>query len=181
MSQTNTASVENILKTYSIGSEQGAEIILPAVLKLTADDAPVKTEKLNAFLERFPAEKPFGDILDEAMSAFRTDIDRLSGEASISRNLLDQVINNLELPNIIPVKKMKVLLNILHIPLGKAVESMRASFNRFNVGNSFMPLSNTAVGRSRKRTLNIKGSERSREALKRGLDAYINRLSAEEI
>lgn len=179
MSQTNTPSVENILKAYSIDSEQGAEILFPAVLKLTADDAPVGSEKLSRFLERFPAEKPFGDILGEAISACQTNIDRLSGEASISKNLLDQVLNNLELPNIIPIKKMKMLLSILHIPLGQAVESMRASLNRLKVENSFMPLSNVAVGRNRKRNISFESHEISREALKRRLDAYINRLSQE--
>lgn len=180
MNQTNSASVENILKTYSIDSEQGAELLFPAVLKLRPDDAPINPEKLNRFLERFPAEKPFGDILEEAISTRRSSIDRLSGETSISRNLLDQVINHLELPNIIPIKKMKVLLNILHIPLGQAVESMRASLNRLSMEDSFMPLSSAAVGRTRKRDLRFVSSERSREALKRRLDAYINRLSQEK-
>ncbi|UCH92582.1 MAG: hypothetical protein JSV88_20110 [Candidatus Aminicenantes bacterium] len=180
MNQTNSASVENILKAYSIDSDQGAEILFPAVLKLTWDDAPIKSEKLSRFLERFPAERPFGDILEEAISAHRTSIDRLSGDTSISRNLLDQVLNHLELPNIIPVKKMNVLLKILHIPLKLAVESMRASLNRLNVEKSLMPLSGLAAGRTRKRDLNFLSSERSREALKRRLEAYINRLSQEK-
>ncbi len=180
MTQTTAVPVESILKTYSIDSEQGAEILFPAVLKLTSDATPVESEKLNRFLERFPAEKPFGDILGEAISARQTSIDRLSGEASISRNLLDQVLNNLELPNIIPIKKMKMLLSILHIPPGRAVESMRASLSRLNLENSFMPLPTVAVGRNRKRNINFASHEISREALKRRLNAYINRLSQEE-
>lgn len=180
MNQTNSASVENILKNYSIDSEQGAEILFPAVLKLISDDVPIKPEKLSQLLERFPTERPFGDILEEAISARRMSIDRLSGETSISRNLLDQVLKHLELPNIIPVKKMNVLLNILHIPLKLAVESMWASLNRLNVEKSPMTLSGLAVGRTRKRDLNFVSSDRSREALKRGLEAYINRLSQEK-
>ena len=180
MSQTNAVPVESILKTYSIDSEQGAEILFPAVLKLTADDAPVGSEKLNRFLDRFPAEKPFGDILGEAISIRQTSIDRLSEEASISRDLLARVLDNLELPNIIPIKKMKMLLNILHIPLSRAAESMRASLNRLKVENLFKPLSNVAVGRNRKRNISFESHEISRQALKRRLDAYINRLCREE-
>ena len=180
MNQANSASVEDILKNYSIDSEQGAEILFPAVLKLTPDDVPTKPEKLNQLLERFPAERPFGDILKEAISAQRMSIDRLSGETSISSNLLDQVLNHLELPNIIPVKKMNVLLNILHIPLKRAVESMWASLNRLNMEKLPMTLPGLAVGRTRKRDLNFVSSDRSREALKRRLEAYINRLSQEK-
>jgi hypothetical protein len=180
MNQTNSASVENILKNYSIDSELGAEILFPAVLKLTPDDVPIKPGKLSQLLERFPTERPFGDILEEAISARRMSIDRLSGETSISRNLLDQVLKHLELPNIIPVKKMNVLLNILHIPLKLAVESMWASLSRLNMEKSPMPLSGLAVGRTRKRDLNFVSSDKSREALKRGLEAYINRLSQEK-
>jgi hypothetical protein len=180
MNQINSAAVENILKNYSIDSEQGAEILFPAVLKLTAEDVPVKTGKLSQLIERFPTERPFGDILEEAIFARRMSIDRLSGETSISRNLLDQVLKHIELPNIIPVKKMNVLLNILHIPLKIAVESIWASLNRLNVGKSSMTLSSLAPGRTRKRDLNFVGSDRSREALKRRLEAYINRLSREK-
>jgi hypothetical protein len=180
MNQINSESVENILKNYSIDSEQGAEILFTALLKLTSDDVPIKAEKSSQLLERFPTERPFGDILEEAISARRMSIDRLSGETSISRNLLDQVLKHLELPNIIPVKKMNVLLNILHIPLKLAVESMRASLNRLNVEKSPMTLSGLAVGRTRKRDLNFVNPDRSREALKRGLEAYINRLTQEK-
>lgn len=178
MNQINSASVENILKNYSIDSEQGAEILFPAVLKLTSDDVPIKPEKLSQLIERFPAERPFGDILEEAISVRQISIDRLSGETSISRNLLDQVLKHLELPNIIPVKRMNMLLNILHIPLKQAIESMWASLNRLNVEKS--PISALAVGRTRKRYLNFANSDRSREALKRRLEAYINRLSKEK-
>lgn len=168
------------MKNYSIGSEQVAEILFPAVLKLTSDDVPIKPEKSRQLLERFPTERPFGDIMEEAISARRMSIDRLSGETSISMNLLDQVLKHLELPNIIPVKKMNMLLNILHIPLKLAVESMWASLNRLNVEKSPMTLSGLAVGRTRKRDLNFVNPDRSREALKRGLEAYINRLSQEK-
>lgn len=180
MNQTNSASVEDILKNYSIDSEQGAEILFPAVLKLTSDDVPIKPGKLSKLLERFPAERPFGDILEEAISARQMSIDCLSGETSISRNLLDQVLKHLELPYIVPVKKMNVLLNILHIPLKLAIESMWASLNRLNVEKSPMTLTGLAVGRTRKRDLNFVSSDRSREAFKRRLGAYINRLSQEK-
>jgi hypothetical protein len=180
MNQTNSASVEDILKSYSIDSEQGAEILFPAVLRLTPDDVPIKPEKSSQLLKRFPSERPFGDILEEAISTQRMSIDRLIGETSISRKLLDQVLKHLELPNIIPVKKMKVLLNILHIPLKLAVESMWASLNRLNIEKSPMTLSSLAAGKTRKRDLNFVSSDRSREALKRGLEAYINRLSQEK-
>ena len=180
MNQINSASIENILKNYSIDSEQGAEILFPAVLKLTPDDVPIKPEKLTQLLDRFPTERPFGDILEEAISARRMSIDRLSGETSIPVNILDQVLKHLELPNIIPVKKMNVLLKILHIPLKLAAESMWTSLNRLNVEKSPMTLSGLAVGRTRKRYLNFVNPDRSREALKRGLEAYINRLSRED-
>ena len=180
MNQRNSASVEDLLKTYSLESEKGAEILLPALLKLKSDDVARRPEKLSRLLERFPAVRPFGDILEEAISKYQTSINRLSEDISISRNLLDQVLNHIELPNIIPVKKMKLLLNRLHIPFKLAVESMRASLNRLKPEGAFIPLSYAATGRTRKRDLNFLSSVRSREALKRRLEAYIDRLAQEE-
>jgi hypothetical protein len=181
MSQTSTASVEDILKRYSIDSEQGAEMLFSAVLKLSPDDAPIKPENLSRFLERFPGEKSFGNILEDAISVHRTSIDRLSRETAIPQNLLEKVIHRLELPNIIPVKKMKVLLDILHIPMGRAIESIRASLTRLKPEGFFIPISGAAPGRRRKRDFNLASSERSRESLKRSLEAYIDRLVREDI
>jgi len=175
----NAVSADDLLRTYSIASESGSEIIFPALMRLSADDVPIKSKKADRLLERFPVESPFGDILQKAISTQGTSITELSEQIKISENLLGQVISHSELPNIMPVKKMKMILDVLHIPLQRAVESMRSSLIRVDLNQAFVPLSVAAQGRSGKRSQFFKSSERSSAALKRRLDAYIERLFQE--
>jgi hypothetical protein len=176
----NVTPIEAILRTYSIVSDREDDILCEAVLKNISGDVWVNPEKERHLLERFSEEKPFGDMIAEAMSNKQINMDTLSGEISISKNILKKVRNDTSLPNIIPVKKMKTLLQILNIPIERAVESIRTSLNRFNAEASFVPTAGTAMSRGRKRPFIIANTGRSKEGLKRGIDAYIKRLMDEE-
>lgn len=180
MNQNKIDPIEKILKTYSLVSDRKEEILWAAVLKTTPEDSLLDPEKTDRFLERFPVEKPFGDMLLEAVASKQTNIDRLSEEISISKNMLEKVLSHAELPNIIPVKKMKALLHVLHIPITRAVESMKASMERFNMKGPFTPFSGVVMGRNRRKPFSVPNANRSKESLIRGLKAYIRRLLEEE-
>jgi hypothetical protein len=180
MNQNKIDPIEEILKTYSLVSGREEEILWSAVLKTTPGDSLLDPGKANRFLERFPVEKPFGDMLLEAVAGKQTSIDRLSEEISLSKSSLEKVLSHAELPNIIPIKKMKALLHVLQIPITRAVESMKASMERFNMKGPFAPFSGVVMGRSRRKYFSVPNANRSKESLKRGLKAYINRLLEEE-
>lgn len=180
MNQNKIDPIEEILKTYSLVSDRKEEILWAAVLKTTPEDSLYNTEKVNRFLERFPVEKPFGDMLVEAMSSKQTNIDSLSEEISITKGILEKLLSHAALPNIIPIKKMKALLHVLDIPITRAVESMKASMERFNMKDPFTPISGVVMGRSWRRPFSVPNANRSKESLKRGLKAYINRLLEED-
>jgi hypothetical protein len=180
MKQNKMDAIETILKTYSVVSVKEDEILWSALLKNTPGDVLENSEKANRFLERFYSEKSFEEILLEAISNKQTDAAKLSEEVSISKSILEKVLNNAALPNIIPIKKMKSLLHVLHIPIARAVQGIRESMTRFNIEDSFVSLSSVAMSRSSKKPFDIAKTSISGESLKRGLEAYIKRLLDED-
>ncbi|NIM85057.1 MAG: hypothetical protein GTN82_43045 [Candidatus Aminicenantes bacterium] len=180
MKENKVDAIETILKTYSVVSEKEDEILWLALMKIPPGDVLENSEKANLFLEQFYSEKSFDKILVEAISNELTNIDKLSEEIAISKSILEKVLNHAALPNIIPIKKMKALLHLLHIPITRAVQGIRASMGRFNVEDSFVSFSSVAMSRSRRKPFDIASASTSRESLKRGLEAYIKRLTDED-
>jgi hypothetical protein len=172
--------IEEILKVYSLVSDREDETLRTAVLKLIPEMSQGDLAKADRFLERFSEEKPFGDILLKALSSKHTNLDTLSDEIGLSRNILEKILNRTELPNIIPIKKMKNLLQQFHIPTARAIDSIRVSMNRFSTGIPPITAPTMAVSRHKRTTLPATQKNRSKESLKRGVEAYIKRLLDEE-
>ncbi|MBI4640910.1 MAG: helix-turn-helix transcriptional regulator [Candidatus Tectomicrobia bacterium] len=184
MSGSRTNKLDVLLKAYSIVSEREDAWLSKAILRnAEADDVRFDPEKMQPFMERFSDEKPFGDQILQAISQKNMTKRDVSSELGISEEIIEKVLTNTALPNIVPLRKMIALLRYLKIPLDRAVEGMRVSLDRFGAGDSYDWTPSPAMRRGQHvpSKFGRRSGESSKETLKRGLEAYIKRLTEEGV
>ena len=171
--------IEAILKSYSIVSDREDDWLSGVIMRTKNQEKLFSPEKLNQFFDRFSDEKPFASVVLEAISNRKLRKDTIIRDTLISEDILEKVLTNSVLPNIIPIKRMISLLRLLQIPLALAVESLRVSLYRHNLDQSLTTDLTVTMRRKKAVPCVIGGMARSRESLKRDIEAYINHLTKE--
>jgi hypothetical protein len=185
MSNSRTNELDALLKAYSIISEREDPWLSQAILRNSeADSVRLDPEKVQALMGRFSSKKPFGAQLLQALSRRKLTNRDVSSEVGIPEEIIEKVLANTALPNIVPLRKMTALLRHLQIPLDRAVEGMRVSLDRLGTDVPCDWAPTPAMRRGKQvssTTFGGRAGESSKEALKRGLEAYIKRLTEEGV
>jgi hypothetical protein len=184
MSNSKTYELDALLKAYSIMSEREDSWLSQAILRnREADSVRFDPEKVQTLMGRFSSKKPFGAQLLRALSQRNLTKKDVSSKVGIPEEIIEKVLANTALPNIVPLRKMIALLRYLQISLDQAVEGMWVSLDRLGTDApcNWAPTPAMRRGKHVSPTFGGKAGESSREALKRGLEAYIKRLTEEGV
>ena len=171
--------IEQMLKEFSVVSDREDGWLPEVILKKDESTIFLDPAKMSQLLERFSNEKPFGILSRDMMARTNISRDELVKKTGISPAVLDKVLSNKALPNSIPLKRMRSLLNLLQISMKQAIESFRASLHRYVADPSLESNLNPAMRRKRDYFLNIANAEKSVESAKKDLEIYIQRLLKE--
>jgi len=180
MNNRKTENFETALRAKSLVSEFESGLVWELLsLDSTGDELDLSRQE-ELFLARFSDEGAFAEVIQDAMATQGQDRATLCETLSLPEKILEKVLNFNALPNIIPVKKMNRLLVLLHIPLGKAVNSIRTSLRRFTVdGSALQPIPAVSMKQNWKYPIPSPNSTQSKESLKRNIEVYIQRLTEE--
>lgn len=127
MSEAKKDGIETLLRTHSIVSDRENNWLPGVIMNAEIENMHLNPHKLKQLLDRFSKEKAFIDVVLEAISAKNVNKDSIIKNTGISEDILKKLFTNTVLPNVIPLRKMISLLNFLHIPLLRAVDSFRVS------------------------------------------------------
>lgn len=184
MSNSRTNELDALLKAYSIMSEREDPWLSQAILSnAEADSVCLDPEKVQALMGRFSFEQPFGAQVLQALSQRNMTNREVSSEIGIPEEIIEKVLANTALPNIVPLRKMIALLRHLEVSLDRAIEGMRVSLDRLGTDNPCDWTLTPAMRRGKhvSPTFGERAGESSKEALKRGLEAYFKRLREEGV
>lgn len=172
--------IEAIFKSYSVITDREDNWLPSAIMRAENQETSLDRVKLNHFLGRFSDEKPFGSIVLEAITKKKVKKDTIIHDTCISEDILEKILKNSSLPNTLPVKRMISLLKLLKIPLDRAAESIRVSLDRLSFDKSLGPVSSVTMRRRQTGPCIVEHRARSKESLKRDIEAYIKRLMRED-
>lgn len=184
MSKSGRNELDAALKAYSIMSEREDSWLSQLILRNSeADSVRLDPEKVQALMGRFSFEQPFGVQVLQALSQRNMTNSEVSSELGIPEEIIEKVLTNVALPNIVPLRKMITLLRYLQISLHRAIEGMRVSLDRLGTDAPCDWALTPAMRRGKhvSPTSGGRAGESSKEALKRGLEAYIKRLTKEGV
>lgn len=176
MAENKNDGIDALVKAYSVISDRESDWLSGAVMKMKQEGPSLNQERVRELLNRFSDNKPFGDLVLEAISAKKIAKEAIVQDLNISQDIFEKVLANMVLPNIIPLRKMISLLNFLNISISCAIESFKVSLNRFTSDQLLSSAPGIAMRRNQALVYHKDTAEDHGETLKRSMDIYIKRL-----
>lgn len=163
-----------IVRKHTLFSDSDGNTIREAFAFENKETMPMGSAKTRDFLERFSdeKEKPFGDIVNEAIASKGTTVETIGGELSIPGGVLEKIIDHQAFPDVLPIRKMRNLIGRLNISVSRAVKGFWATLELFahppGDGDYTVP----QARRYGRKAFHMDTSRRSYEQIKRGLEDY---------